>query len=370
MAPTSPTLSTITAPASTAIVQSPFHPDIGYSDFKNIQEFREHLDKQNRVSPLVDASKGIKFGYDQSGKITMDYGSGVKGFTENGFTRFCKMLHVPARYIANLPSENASKDLLATLHRSKLSKFSLVLLDDQIVGATPKEETVSTLEIIDRVFADGAPFNIKGIGGYKGNSIIYFTTESAVPIVNDQIDYGMALSHDDSMAGNPMVDFYFWRQICSNGAVARKLERLIKISNRMPKDKMFEVLINRIGTSLDSAASSFSSAVSTMSRTPIPTDDKKYLKSYIGSKFYFKDNQHLETKFETLIRNNDAATYYDLMNYITDSAKDFPIDESHRFLALGGDMVAHFKENKPTLDVFTGFTEFKRKKIYKETLAV
>lgn len=354
---------------SNEIIRSPLFPSSVMQTYKTVDEFRDALKTTDRRVMIADNINTVKFNHDMNGKLMIDFGSGPYGFTETGFERFCKKIHVPASFVSALPCENSCKDLLASIYQSKIEQVNFIVKDNKIVGASDREDTVSTLEIVDRLFSSASDKKLKEIGVYREKALIYFTKEGSIPLVDDPIDYGLCVTHDDSTASNPSLDFYFFRQICSNGAVSRHIEKISKLSNRMDKMQMFDVLTQRVEQSLDYVNSTLSAAVRSMSTAPILSDDKKYLKMYLTPKLRFKENEYIALKYDELIGQKDNATYYDLMNFVTDSAKDFAIDERHRLMALGGDMVAHFKSQKATLDVFKGFNEFKRQKMHKEHLA-
>lgn len=346
---------------------SPLYANEESKFYKTVDDFRDFLKAQDRQVIPVDTITNIKFSHDATGKLNTNFGSGDKGFTEGGFSRFCKTLGVPARFVSSLPHENTCKDLYASLYSSGLDKINFIVKKDRITGVASRDDSVSTLDLMDKVFTGAPDRKVKEISFYNETADVSFTRQSIAPILNDQIDLGLMLSHDDSYGSNPSVSLYFWRLICENGAVAKQLEKIVKFG-RMNREQMFTVLGDRVESSLDTLGITLGASIKNMSQKTIPDEDKKYYKAYLRKKLSFEDKGYLETKYASLIEQNSSATYYDLMNYITDSAKDFDSSQKTKLLVMGGEMVSHFKDFNPTLDVLRGFTEFKRKKIYKEQL--
>lgn len=351
------------------LARSVVYDDTSMEVYKTVEELRENLNKRKRTTSLVDNFSNIKFSNDVNGKLQIDFGSGKQAFSSVGFDRFCKLIRVPSKFVKTLPYDNIEKDLYVSLFKSPLEQINFISKDNRVIGVSDKEDPVSTSEIVDKLFETNHK-TIRDVSVYNEQLILSFTRNEEAPIIGDRIDSGLCLSHDDSTGGNPSLSYYFWREVCTNGAVAREIQKIAKFSKRMGKTQMFEIFNARVEESLNNISAILSGAIQTMNNTKIIQDEKKYLKCFLDKKLNFEENEVIGTAFTKSILQNVDSSYYDLMNFITDSAKSFPIDEKFHLESLGGNMVAHFKSVHPSFDIFKGYNDFKRKKMHKDGVVV
>jgi hypothetical protein len=333
--------------------------------FKSVDEIKDFLSTKNRVvSTPVD--NNVNFESDKDGRLHLLSTGNDLQFAQSGFNRFCKLLKVPPKYLQELPFDNIKKDLTVSMLKSNLEEMNLIVRDEKIVGVTARENVVSPLEVVDRVFKNGKELKDANIS--NENLTLCFVRSYENIVDNDRIGSGLCVTHDNSTGSYPSLSFYFWREVCENGAIAKNLEKMSKFSTRLDKDKMFEMLDMKIEQYTSSIENILSSSLQNMKQREVPQDEKRFLKSFLSRKLDFKNNGELEGKFDDLISKSSVSNYYDLMNYITNSSKEMTTVDSNKVKVLGGMMVAHFKSEKPSLDLFNGYAEFKRKKLYKDSI--
>lgn len=336
-------------------------------EVKDINSLFKVLKEDNIKSSLVDDLGNIKFGQNTDGYLTIDYGQGTNVVTNSGFDRLCTLLNVPAKFVRKLPYDNIIKDLTASLMNTQVDHMSFITKDSDIIGVSSRKDPILTLEAVDRSFSSNRLEEIKEIGLENNNLIINFTRDrELLPFSDDTLDIGLSLNHDNTTGGSPSLSLYFWRLICSNGAVARDLVKIVKFSNRLEKSKMLSLLSERITTSLDDAKTILREAIIKMKETKIDPTDRKYIRGYLGRKLNWGENDTSTTQYDLKIGGNNDTNYYDVMNYITDFAKNFDLEEKHRLELLGGRMLDHFRVIKPASEVFPGYSEYKRRFIHKE----
>ena len=347
------------------IQRLPYYKTAEEKNFKKLDELQAFLKTQDRKSSMVDGLTKLKFSQDGLGKLQLDYGQGPQVFTERGFNIFCKSFKMPPKYLEVLPYENMVKDIFASIAKSPKEKINFISKNNRLIGCSTKEEITSTEEVVNKLFETNHK-DVKEMAYRDDRLYLSFTRDTVIPIPGDNLETGLSVHHDDGMGSFPTLSHYVWRLVCTNGMKTREIENLASFSNRMQKSKMFEVFNKRIEDSFGKINNPLVECITRMSKTKIINDDKKYYRSYLKGKMYFADHPEFESGFTSLIETNTESTFYDLMNFITNSALNLAVDEKDQLERLGGDMLAHFKAYKPSLDIFNGFTEFKRKKIHKE----
>jgi len=334
--------------------------------FSVLDEVREKLSKEVRKSVYTDSPTTVDFFKSDKNLYSADTTRGKYPFSNLGFDRLCKLLNVPAKFMKKLPSDNAIKDLKASLYRTPLKGLNFIIKDDVIVGVSDKEETTSALEVLDRLFVPGHGFAVKNIGMSGEQLVVDFTRDTITPILNDSLEYGLSLRHTDHEGTHPQLSHYVWRQVCSNGLIVSQLQKLAKFSNKMPKDKMFEMLSERVSYNIDLISTPLGSAVERLNTSTIPQEERRFLKSFLSKKMDFENHDDLDTGFEEKISRKAESTYYDLMNFITDAAKNFSVLERRGLEGLGGQLVSNFKPDTVTLEYFKGYAAHKFAAIQKE----
>lgn len=345
----------------------PYYQTAKEEKFKDLDSMRDYLKSQDRKTTLVDNFSKLNFNQDSLGKLQLDFGQGPKSFTETGFKIFCKTLKIPPKYLETLPHENMVKDTFASIAKSKHERINFITKDNKIVGCSPKEDLTSTEEVVNKLFETNHK-NVRELTYRNEEFFISFIRDTIIPLPNDQLETGIAVHHNDGLGNHPDLSHYAYRLVCTNGLKTWTLEPVATFSNRMSKDRMFDAFNGKIEETIGRINNSLSEAVKRMSSTMVPTEDKKFYRAYLSSKMSFGDHVEFSSDFENLITNNPNSTFYDVMNFITNAAKVYAVDEKSNMERLGGDMLAYFKSYKPALDVFSGFTEFKRKRIHKEAL--
>lgn len=347
------------------IQRLPYFKSQEEKNFKKLDDLKDYLKTKNRTTALVSGLSKLKFSQDTLGKLQLDYGQGPQNFTERGFKILCKTFRMPPKYLELLPHENMVKDIFASIAKSPKEKINFISKDNRIIGCSTKDELTSTEEVINKLFETNHK-NIKELAYRDDRLYLSFTRDTVVPLPNDSLETGLSVKHDDGQGGYPELSHYAYRLVCSNGLKTWTLEALASFSNRMEKSKMFEVFNQRIEDSLGKVNNPMVEAIKNMSNSVIPTEDRRHYKAYLKNKMYFGEHPEFKSEFESLIENKVDANFYDLMNFITNSAINLAVDEKDSLERLGGDMLAHFKDYKPSLDIFSGFTEFQRKLVYKE----
>ena len=334
--------------------------------FNSLDELRDKLSKEVRKSVYTDSPTTVDFFKSDKNLYSADTTQGKYPFSNTAFDRLCKLLNVPAKFMKKLPADNAIKDLKASLYRTPLKGLNFIVKNDVIVGISDKEQTTSALEVIDRLFTPNHGFSVKNIGMSGEQLVIDFTRDTITPIIDDSLEYGLSLKHSDHDGSHPHLSHYVWRQVCSNGLIVLQLEKLAKFSNKMPKEKMLEMLNERVSYNIDLISASLGGAVDKMSTTTIPQEERKYLKSFLYKKMDFENHDDLDVGFEEKISRRAESTYYDLMNFITDAAKNFSVLERRGLEGLGGQLLSNFKSDRVTLEYFKGYAAHKFAAIQKE----
>lgn len=326
---------------------------------KTIEELRAYLGTFDRQSIFIDSPSAINFFKSDKNLFTVDTGQGKYPLTNSGFERFCKLIKVPSKFLLSLPHDNTFKDLKSTLYRAPITGINFIIKNGVIVGVSNKEQTTSAIEVLDRVFTDNHNFKIRNIGMEGEELILDFTRDSISPIVGDELECGLSLHHSDHDGSHPSLHNYIYRLICSNGAKALTSNKVAKFSGRMTKDKVFEILNERISTNIELIMSNLTSSIEKLNNTTIPTDEKKYIRGFLRKKLEFKDHDDIEASYDEKIHNKGEPTFYDLMNFITDSAKNFDIVNRDRIESLGGQLVVNFNPDRPTMELFRGYEAYK-----------
>lgn len=333
--------------------------------FKSVDNLRDYLTKQNRLSVYTDSPAAVEFFKSDKNMFSINTGQGKYPLSEGGFNRLCKILKVPPKFLLKLPSDNVFKDLKASLYKTQVKGLNFIIKNDVIVGIGEKPETTSALEVVDRVFT-GNQYTIKNVGISAEDLVVDFVRDSTMPLINDNLYYGLSFKHSDSDGAHPQMSHYVWRQVCSNGLIVSHLEKLAKFSNRMPKEKMFEILTDRVRENIDLISSSLHGLVNTMNETKVPQEERRFIKDFLEKKMDFENHNDLSEKYDSLITKKEEATHYDLMNFITDSAKNFSVLERRRIEMLGGQLMLNFKSESPSLEIFSGYQTFKFNALRKE----
>ncbi len=334
--------------------------------FKTLEELREHLGKQTRRSLFTDSPTTVDFFKSDKNIYSANTTQGSYPFSESGFEKLCKMLKVPSKFVLNLPSDNVTKDLKASLYRMPLKGLNFITKNDVIVGVSEKEQTTSATEVLDNLFPANHAYGIRNIGLSGENLIVSFTRDSITPFIGDTLEYGLSMLHSDHDGSHPQMGHYVWRQVCSNGLIALKLEKISKLSRKMPKDKMFEMFNSRVSENIELLTKSLTGALTRLQETVINPDEKKYLKTFLAKKLDYEAYADLSVKFDDVISHKSESTYYDLMNYVTDSAKNFSVMQRHYVEGLGGQLLANFKPDRASLECFNGYAAHKFAAIQKE----
>lgn len=334
--------------------------------FSTMEEFVKFTEDQNRVETVIDNGANVKFAQDEIGKLTIDFGKGPFKFHETGFIGLCKTLKVPSRYLQSLPSENLIKDLFVGMAKCNADKLNLVTKADRFTGIAAREERVSTREILNRISNLDGNIQFKELSYLNEQTRMSIATSTIVPLPNEVFDCGVALFHDDSSGLHPDLNHYIYRQTCSNGAKTTKLIKISGFSQRMSKLKMLDLLPKKIQTNVTNLEAQITSTLTSMSSMLVGAEDKKYIKKFLAKKLGF--NVHKDG-FEAFDKEmlKETATYYDLMNFITNFAKKF--DDSSRkdsIEHIGGDMLGFFKQNHRAMEPLQGFNTFKTKQLHKE----
>jgi len=332
--------------------------------FSNLDDAKQYIADHPMSIITTDSPSTIEFEMGSDGELEAKVAGAKLQFAERGFDRFCDLISVPKKFVKALPFENIKKDLYASLMSSALNRITFMLKNGVVVGATPKEDPVYPREVIDKAFSVNHK-DIKEINLYDDQLIVNFTRDTQQPVINETIDTGISLFHNGGVGANPTLSFYFWRQICSNGAMTKHLVKLGRFSSRMKKDRMLNVFESRVNSSLDEGNDILCSSIRNMNEEIIEEPEKKYLKHFLSKKLRFKEHDDGPSKFQLDIMSKEAS-YYDLLNFITDFAKSFGLFDKYTIERLGGDMVAYFLDVKPTSELFKGYAEFKRKAMHKE----
>lgn len=332
-------------------------------DFKTIDQLQETLNKETIQTVKIDGIASISYKQRGDGVLQLEVGGRANPVTQTAFVKLCSLLKAPARFLVELPFENISKDLLVRAFKTEEEKINLILKDDVIIGLSTREEVLTTRELLENTIPSIDKNCIRNISLVNERMFLSFVRSKESPLPGDQIETGLTITHDDSGGLAPAIDYYFYRLACSNGAVVKEIMKIAKFSNRMSKVKTLDLYKNRIEQSLDHINSIICTAIGTMSASPIPAEEKRFISDYLG----FKNREDGLNLFQSKVHNNPAATYYDLMNFITDFAKSFDPIEKRIYESLGGNMILHFREFNKSVDLFPKFTEFKRQKLHEES---
>jgi len=341
--------------------------DLGFKDFTSIDELRDHLKKDSLAVKTIDGPSSIRFNQDSNGLLQADVTGEKYNFTKNGFDIFCKIFKVPPKFVKDLPFENIVKDLSVSILKSPLSEVSLITRNSKIVGASTRKQPLNTLDVVDKAFATNR-VDFKNIGLSNGQLIVDFTRDKTVTLSGEVFETGINLIHDGDIGDTPSLDYYFWRLVCKNGAVSKKIISLSKFSKKMTNDAVYTLLSERVGVSLDIPNAMLKDSISRMETTKIADDDRKYIKMFIGKKLDFASREDGETQYDIKIK--EGSTYFDLMNFTTDFAKSLDSANQNRIERFGGSMLGYFQTTKPSSEILKGYTEFKRLKVYKEKQGV
>lgn len=332
--------------------------------FKTLDELKKDLITRKTGLALIDkSSKMPAYSQDSNGKLVVDFGQGKYNFSETGFDRYCKLINAPSRFVKGLPYDNIIKDLSASMFKSEVEKINLLTQGSTIMGASSKDRIISPLEIIESgIDPTGKEFPEISIS--EGQMLLRFTKSTEVMPFGEVLKTGLAITQDIGSGAAPSLDYYFLRLVCLNGAVARKFIKIGKFSGKMEKSKVLEVLKARIETNFKDKDMILKECITRMTSSIITPDDRKYIKLYLSAKMNLKNHEDISNKLDIQVK--DGSNYYDLMNVITDGAKNYGPVDKFKFESLGGTMIEHFLPVKSTSEIFPGYCEFRRKKIYKE----
>lgn len=344
-----------------------FLPNAGQKEFESIDTLRDFLKTEKRGTYLCTDFNKIKFSLSKDNEFLIDFGIGNYRFTVDGFNKFCKYFNVPTKFVSGLPYDNIVKDLYASLLNSDKEFVTFLYKDDKIYGISNREEPISTLEVLDTAFRTNHK-EFKTIGFNNEEVIVNFCSNILNPIPGDIYGSGLSLHHNGTEARTPTLDFYYWRQVCTNGAVATSLIKLNKFSNRMDKSKFLSNFNSRVDQSLQKANDMLLVSLKSMHTKQIPNEEKPHVKEFLARKLDFNNNEGGSNSFDLEVTNKTEVTYYDLMNFITDYAKDFALVERHELEILGASISAYFRPVQPASELFKGYAEFKRRRIHKESI--
>lgn len=333
--------------------------------FKDFEELSQHLASEQWTAHRVNNSQFSQFKIDRDseGILIANWDGQNRRFSETGFERFCKCIDAPSKFLTKLPIENIRKDTSARLLGSTLGFVNLITKRDIITGCTLKEHPVSASDVILNGLQN-ANFNFRELSTSHNEKVfIPFTTDSSEPISGDELGMGTLLSMDDSNGEFPTLQPYIWRQICSNGAIARSLGKPYKFSSRLTRDKMLEVLAQKIETESERFQEVIHKAIVAMNSQIIPNEEKSHLESFMSKKLKWDKEEGSPEDYTEEIHENKNATYYNLFNYITNAAKNWDTEGRVKIQTLGGSMLGYFKEHGVKDEIFKGYTEFKRREL-------
>lgn len=340
-----------------------FNPDSEEMVFEKIDKFKDFLQTQDRKEFPVEDFKAINFSKDSTGKFLVDFGSGPRMFTPSGFSALCSTIKVPNRFITKLPHENMCRDLTASLFRSDEKILNFITSKDNVIGVSTRKVPVSTLEVLEKLLLENG-LNYTDINYHKGMSAVSVVKGRITCLTGDEFDCGVVIQHDDCFGDHPRFGQYIWRLICTNGARVKTFEKTSKFSNRLDKTKMFDLFSTRLTESMDLVCNDFVSVINRMTETKIPREDKRYLKAFVSKKLGHEEGG--DPEYEMNIHDNDDATYYSLMNYITDYAKNFEPSQKNKYELLGGNVLSYFKDKGGSHEILPGFSNYRLKQIKKE----
>lgn len=341
--------------------------DEGFKDFKTLDDLLNALKAEGLEDHTADGFGTFKFGQNTENRLTLDFGRGAMEFSPTGLDSFCKILGAPPKYIRTLPYDNVVKDLSASLLSSQLKKMNLIFNNKNVIqGVSGREKAIHTVDVIEEFRKALPSVDMRELAGFNHEYIINFTSHPVdMPqLDNDNFLSGLAITHDGNCGLSPEIGFFIYRLVCSNGAVSKELVAMSKISNRKGRDKVLEVFRERLTTSLDTVNMDLKEAIFKMTGSRIEGEDVKYINKYLKKKMDYNNHDNVQSNYNRKIK--DGSTYYDLMNFITDSAKEYDAVEKHKLETLGGRMLSFYHPSRPSSEVLPGYTEFKRRTKHKE----
>jgi hypothetical protein len=349
-------------------VESLFLEDTTEKVYKKdiISNIENELKKENRTFLSTDVPKNIRFSQ-KDGRLQVQIPSyGTYPISNIGFERLCKILKAPARFFRQLPFENIQKDLSVQTLNTNYDRINFIIKNNVITGVSVRDFDVSPKDVLEKVLQNNSLKIIEG-GYFNGNVFINYTNSENTPIINDSFQYGLSIICDDTGKDNPHLDTYLYRLICANGALAREYAPFQRFSNKQNKDSILDVISDKIQNGDYDLSSNISDSLSNMKDQLIPQDEKKYLQYYLKRSLDFKNRDDGKSRFQQEIVSKEAS-YYDLMNFITDYAKGFDLYNKRKLEILAGNMLPAFKEVNPHDEIFHGYAEIKRKAMRKEIM--
>lgn len=344
-----------------------FHPDPEIKVFNHVDELRDHLKLNRRGHFVVNDFGKLKFSQSTDGKLQLDWGSGVFEFTDTGFTRFCEAIKVPANFVRILPFDNLVKDLLIAFLHVTAKSLTILYKDNLVYGVSKRVEPLSCLEILNSAFMTNHK-EFTNVSILNEDMLVQFTNNEFTLMPGDNFKSGLSLVHRGSQGVTPELSFYTLRLICTNGMVGSSLVKLGKFSNRLEKSKLLTLLPDRVDSNLVTANDLLITSCVKMSQSEVPQEEKKFIKGFLAKKLDFNIEDASDggsNQFDALITNK-VCTFYDLLNFITDYAKNFETEDKFEIEALGGRLAAGFRDVDPASELFSGYTEFKRKMLHKD----
>ena len=337
-----------------------YHP----KDLKELIDISE--EKFQFQSELIDLTN---ISVTESGQFVKDGHS--FNMTQDAFLSLCKQLKIPdpfAKYIPwDLLQENITR--LGNFTDKPVHLFFKGEGSDRHIVNFAKEKFIP---IPDRTFVEAfqdAEFNLerssisnKGIQVDVTNPIIRDNDSFEViePKVGDTIKTGLSFMNSTSGFINPQAKIFLWRLVCSNGMIAPT--KIGQAKCRVKPNRDFKVILNNFLDqimNMDIQAKMLANGWTKSQRTLNTDEFGKYWKGInkilrepdmVDSSIFMVDKEtrgeynaqrRLAEKHNESFEETEVVGF-DLMNNITDQAKQFNPKTKHKLEEYAGKMLVEF----------------------------
>jgi hypothetical protein len=230
----------------------------------------------------------------------------------------------PVRQVERLSGETLASICNDYLLNIKRDYVTVKFEDDFAVTVTsPGYNEITDLEVIKRVSS-------WGIGTISRNDYLMRITtvhkDKFQPVRGDDCGAGLSVINSETGFHALTVGFFIFRYICSNGAIAKireKNENKVHYGNK--PDELSVFLNDRMHEATKRRGKVISRLKIISERPASESEDMiRKVRSQLGRK-------HLQ--------ETDGMTQYDLFNYITSHAKNYPLSKRIYLESLAGELV-------------------------------
>lgn len=343
-----------------------FFADEADKTFQTLDELRTFLEAEKPRVEMVDRSNftNLKFDKDSDNRVTMDWGNGPVSVQNTGFSRLCKLLKAPENFLTTLPLDNIRRDVVARLlGMEELQRMALIIKNNRVVGVSKREAPMTGLDVFQKTpFFQTNHKTYRSVGITNNRIQVDCTTTENSPLANDIYGFGMSLVHDDTSGTYPSVSPYSYRIVCANGAIHPKFFGSFRFSSRMSHDKFYESFETKTNDIPATMFNHYATVLSTMSTTPVPEEEKPILGDFLTDRLNWEDGIDGRTAFEAEITRKGTATYYDLMNLVTNYANQLDLHNRRATQIIGSEVFDFF--GGESSELFKGYAEHRREYVY------